>query len=80
MRTYSDETAGILSAYATQDLKSGDTIRVVFIERGTILAEQTNGLPPALRGLEAWFIPSDQLEQPLYLVYIFKSEQSITCP
>jgi len=79
IRTYSGEPVGILSAYATQNVKNAGTIQVVFIERGTIPADETSGISPALRALESWAIPSSQLEQPLYLVYIFKSDNSLDC-
>ena len=62
IRTYPGEPAEILSAYATQNGKNAGAIQVLFIERGTIPAEQTSGIPPALRALEAWAIPASQLE------------------
>jgi len=80
IRTYPGEPAGILPAYAAQTVKPAGAIQVVLLDGGAIPAEPTSGIPPVLRTLEAWTLPPGAAEQPLYLVYLVKSDQGISCP
>ncbi len=80
IRTYQGEPAGVVSAYAAQNVKPTGAIQVLLLDGGAIPAEPTGGFPPVLRALEAWPLPPGTAEQPLYLVYLVKSDQNIPCP
>jgi hypothetical protein len=80
IRTYQGKQAEILSAYAAQSVKDAGPIQVVFIENSIIPADENSQIPLPLRALQAWVLPPGAAEQPLYMVYIFKSDQTISCP
>jgi hypothetical protein len=80
IRTYRGKQAEILSAYAAQRVADASPIQVVFIENSTLPADENSQIPLSLRALQAWALPPGAAEQALYLVYIFKSDQTLACP
>jgi hypothetical protein len=71
IRSYQGSRGEIINGYASQSVKDAGKIHVAFVENDSILSEDAVSPPNPLNTLAGWEIPPIELEQPLYVIYIF---------
>lgn len=70
VRRYAESPEDIVAAYANQTVPDAGDLHIVFIADGAFPPDKKPDLPEALNDPAEWNLTPDQINRPLYLVYI----------